>query len=144
MTIRLHRGDLPICPRYNRFGGDRYRDHGVASASRPLCVVQMSNGDGSADVVQIPKDHARSRRAANLKALLTNPKITKIFHSRGSISPPSTSLRRDAAAGLLHQDRLAAVPHLHDRHGLKDPGTRGTQRRSVEAASSRATGAHKP
>ena len=41
-------------------------------------MVQLSNGDGSADVVQIPKDPAAD--APNLKALLANPKVTKIFH----------------------------------------------------------------
>src|SRR6202000_535215 len=46
-----------------------------------LCVVQLSNGDGSADVVQIPKDHGKAANdAPNLKALLANPKVTKIFH----------------------------------------------------------------
>ena len=42
-----------------------------------LCVVQMSNGDGSADVIQIPKGHTD---APNLKELLADPKVTKIFH----------------------------------------------------------------
>src|SRR5260370_6884948 len=77
MTVRLHRGDLPDLTRYTdsvaidteTMGLDPHRDR--------LCVVQLSNGDGSADVVQIPKDHTD---APNLKALLANPKVTKIFH----------------------------------------------------------------
>src|SRR5271166_35454 len=78
MTIRLHRGDLPDLSHYQvgavaidteTMGLDPHRDR--------LCVVQLSPGDGSADVVQIPKDHAE---APNLKALLGNPDITKIFH----------------------------------------------------------------
>ena len=35
-----------------------------------LCVVQLSNGDGTADVVQMPQGH---RDAPNLKALLADP-----------------------------------------------------------------------
>ena len=83
-----------------------------------LCVVQMSNGDGSADVVQIPKDHAD---APNLKALLADPRITKIFHFA----------RFDLAAlyhafGVMPQpvyctkiaSRLSRT--YTDRHGLKD------------------------
>jgi ribonuclease D len=83
-----------------------------------LCVVQMSNGDGSADVIQIPKGHTD---APNLKALLGNPNITKIFHFA----------RFDLAAlynafGVMPQpvyctkiaSRLTRT--YTDRHGLKD------------------------
>ena len=57
MTIRLHRGDLPDLSRYTgaavavdteAMGLDARRDR--------LCVVQLSPGDGSADVVQIPAE----------------------------------------------------------------------------------------
>ena len=55
MTIRLHRGDLPDLSHYQgravavdteTMGLDPNRDR--------LCVVQLSPGDGSADLVQIP------------------------------------------------------------------------------------------
>jgi len=78
----------------------------------------MSNGDGSADVVQIPKDHGKDPAdAPNLKALLNqSEKSSKSFISRGSISPPSTNaFGVMAAAGLLHQDRLAAVAATYNR-----------------------------
>jgi ribonuclease D len=77
MTIRLHRGDLPDLSAYKdqvavdteTMGLDHHRDR--------LCVVQLSPGDGSADVVQIPPGGAD---APNLKRLLADPAITKIFH----------------------------------------------------------------
>jgi ribonuclease D len=81
MTIRLHRGDLPDISRYTSapsravaidtetMGLDLQRDR--------LCVVQLSPGDGSADVVQIPP-HATD--APNLKRLLADKNILKIFH----------------------------------------------------------------
>ncbi len=81
MTIRLHRGDLPDIARYTgapsravaidteTMGLDLNRDR--------LCVVQLSPGDGSADVVQIPP-HAAD--APNLKRLLADPDLMKIFH----------------------------------------------------------------
>src|SRR6202007_2509427 len=83
-----------------------------------LCVVQLSNGDGSADVVQIPKDHAE---APNLKALLGNPNITKIFH-----------FARFDIAVLYHTFGVMPQPlyctkiasrltrTYTDKHGLKD------------------------
>src|SRR5271155_3204576 len=77
MTVRLHRGDLPDLSRYADSVAIDTETMGLHPHRDRLCVVQMSNGDGSADVVQIPKDRTD---APNLKALLVNPKITKIFH----------------------------------------------------------------
>ena len=118
MTIRLHRGDLPDLSRYTDSVAIDTETMGLHPHRDRLCVVQLSNGDGSADVVQIPKDHAD---APNLKALLANPKITKIFHFA----------RFDLAAlynafGVMPQpvyctkiaSRLSRT--YTDRHGLKD------------------------
>src|ERR1700753_920625 len=77
MTVRLHRGDLPALSRYTESVAIDTETMGLNPHRDRLCVVQLSNGDGSADVVQIPKGHNDS---PNLKALLGNPKITKLFH----------------------------------------------------------------
>src|SRR3978361_706170 len=77
MTIRLHRGDLPDLTCYTDSVAIDTETMGLHPHRDRLCVVQLSNGDGSADVVQIPKDHVD---APNLKALLANPNVTKIFH----------------------------------------------------------------
>ncbi len=118
MTVRLHRGDLPDLTRYKgavaidteTMGLNPYRDR--------LCVVQLSSGDGSADVVQIPKDHTD---APNLKALLADPGVTKIFHfARFDIGVLYHTF------GVMPQpvyctkiaSRLSRT--YTDRHGLKD------------------------
>ena len=118
MTVRLHRGDLPDHSRYKdsvaidteTMGHNPHRDR--------LCKLQMSNGDGSADVVQIPKGHTD---APNLKALLADPAITKIFHfARFDVG------MLFHAFGVMPQpvyctkiaSRLART--YTDRHGLKD------------------------
>ena len=118
MTIRLHRGDLPDLSRYKDSVAIDTETMGLNPHRDRLCVVQMSNGDGSADVIQIPKGHSD---APNLKALLANPNITKIFHFA----------RFDLAAlynafGVMPQpvyctkiaSRLTRT--YTDRHGLKD------------------------
>jgi ribonuclease D len=118
MTIRLHRGDLPDPSRYKDSVAIDTETMGLNPHRDRLCVVQMSNGDGTADVIQIPRDHGD---APNLKALLANPKITKIFHFA----------RFDLAAlynafGVMPQpvyctkiaSRLTRT--YTDRHGLKD------------------------
>ncbi|WP_315741253.1 MULTISPECIES: ribonuclease D [unclassified Bradyrhizobium] len=118
MTVRLHRGDLPDLSRYTTSVAIDTETMGLNPHRDRLCVVQLSPGDGSADVVQIPKGHTD---APNLKALLGNPDITKIFHFA----------RFDVAAlfhafGVMPQpvyctkiaSRLART--YTDRHGLKD------------------------
>jgi ribonuclease D len=77
MTIRLHRGDLPDLSRYR--GGAVAIDTetmGLDPRRDRLCVVQLSPGDGSADVVQI----ATNPSAPNLKTLFADPSVLKIFH----------------------------------------------------------------
>jgi ribonuclease D len=122
MTVRLHRSDLPDLTRYSGAVAIDTETMGLHPHRDRLCVVQLSNGDGSADVVQVPKDHGRGPAdAPNLKALLADPNITKIFHFA----------RFDLAAlysafGVMPQpvyctkiaSRLART--YTDRHGLKD------------------------
>ena len=78
MTIRFHRNDLPDLANYQvnavaidteTLGLNPHRDR--------LCVVQISPGDGSADVIQIDKGQTS---APNLVKLLGDAAITKIFH----------------------------------------------------------------
>jgi ribonuclease D len=118
MTVRLHRGDLPDLARYTTSVAIDTETMGLNPLRDRLCVVQLSNGDGSADVVQIPKGFSD---APNLKALLGNPKITKIFHfARFDIATLFHAL------GVMPQpiyctkiaSRLART--YTDRHGLKD------------------------
>jgi len=118
MTIRLHRGDLPDLSRYTDSVAIDTETMGLNPHRDRLCVVQMSNGDGTADVIQIPKDHSD---APNLKALLANPKIIKIFHFARFDLAALTN-----AFGVMPQpvyctkiaSRLTRT--YTDRHGLKD------------------------
>src|SRR4029077_5915325 len=55
MTIRLHRGDLPDLARYASGAvAIDTETMGLNLGRDRLCLVQLSPGDGSADVVQIP------------------------------------------------------------------------------------------
>jgi ribonuclease D len=118
MTVRLHRGDLPDLTRYREAVAIDTETMGLHPHRDRLCVVQLSSGDGSADVVQIPKGHTD---APNLKALLADPAITKIFHfARFDVGMLYN------AFGVMPQpvyctkiaSRLART--YTDRHGLKD------------------------
>lgn len=118
MTIRLHRGDLPDLSAYKGAVAIDTETMGLDPNRDRLCVVQLSPGDGSADVVQIA---AGQTRAPNLERLLADTSIVKLFHYA----------RFDLAAlakafGVMPQpvyctkiaSRLART--YTDKHGLKD------------------------
>ena len=118
-TIRFHQGDLPDLQHYGvdavaidteTLGLNPHRDR--------LCVVQISPGDGTADVIQIA---AGQRQAPNLVKLLGDAAITKLFH-----------FGRFDLAVLYHAFGVMPEPVFctkiasrltrtyTDRHGLKD------------------------
>jgi len=118
MTIRLHRGDLPDLSAYKDSVAIDTETLGLHPLRDRLCVVQLSPGDGTADVVQIPAGHTD---APNLKKLLGDSSITKLFH-----------FARFDIAVLYHAFGVMAQPvyctkivsklvrTYTDRHGLKD------------------------
>lgn len=118
MTIRLHRGDLPSLNAYKgavaidteTMGLDPHRDR--------LCVVQLSPGDGSADVVQIA---AGQKKAPNIEKLLADPSIVKIFHyARFDIAVMANAF--GVMAGPVYCTKIASrlARTYTDKHGLKD------------------------
>jgi len=118
MTIRLHRGDLPDVSRYRNavavdtetMGLDHHRDR--------LCVVQLSPGDGSADVVQIPRG---ALPGANLKALLADTNILKIFHfARFDLGILEQTFGVMPAPVYCTKIASRLVRTYTDKHGLKD------------------------
>lgn len=118
MTIRLHRGDLPDLSRFTGAVAIDTETMGLNPHRDRLCVVQLSSGDGSADVVQIP---AGPVNAPNLARLLADASITKIFHfARFDVAVLYHAL------GVMPQPvyctKIASrlVRTYTDRHGLKD------------------------
>ena len=118
-TIRTHEGDLPDLSHYDvgaiaidteTLGLNPHRDR--------LCVVQISPGDGTADVIRIAQGQ---KKAPNLVRLLKDRKIEKIFH-----------FARFDLAVLYHAFGVMPAPVFctkiasrltrtyTDRHGLKD------------------------
>jgi len=118
MTIRLHRGDLPDLSRYTGAVAIDTETMGLDPARDRLCVVQLSPGDGTADVVQIGREVGP---APNLKALLGDPTKLKIFHfARFDIAMLSRWL--GVMPQPLYCTKIASrlTRTYTDRHGLKD------------------------
>ena len=118
MTVRLHRGDLPDLARYRGSVAVDTETMGLDHRRDRLCVVQLSAGDGTADVVQIPRN---SSEATNLRALLADPKILKIFHFARfdlGILLQSFGVMPSPVYCTKIASRLART--YSDKHGLKD------------------------
>lgn len=118
MTIRLHRGDLPDIGRYTHSVAIDTETMGLNPHRDRLCVVQLSNGDGTADVVQIPEGQVD---APNLKRLLADPKIVKIFHyARFDLAVLYHTF--GVMPGPVYCTKIASrlSRTYTDRHGLKD------------------------
>jgi ribonuclease D len=118
MTIRFHRGDLPadyapgasIAVDTETLGLNPHRDR--------LCVVQISRGDGDADVVQILPDEPPPEV---LIRVLADPSVLKIFHyARFDLAV--LSLRLGVIPLPVYCTKIASklVRTYTDRHGLKD------------------------
>jgi ribonuclease D len=118
MTIRLHRGDLPDLSRYKDSVAIDTETLGLHPHRDRLCVVQLSNGDGTADVVQIPAGH---KDAPNLKKLLGDKNITKIFHfARFDLAVLSNAFGVMPTPVYCTKIVSKLVRTYTDRHGLKD------------------------
>ena len=118
MTIRLHRGDLPDISRYRGAVAIDTETMGLDVARDRLCVVQLSAGDGSADVVQIPP-HAAD--APNLKRLLADKGLLKIFHFARfdlGVLCKALGVMPEPVYCTKIASRLART--YTDKHGLKD------------------------
>jgi len=118
LDIRLYRGDLPddldlgpvVAIDTETMGLDPHRDR--------LCLVQLSAGDETCHLVQIPQGH---RDAPNLKALVESADVLKLFHyARFDVA----MLRRHLDAGCrpVYCTKIASrlTRTYTDRHGLKD------------------------
>ena len=118
MTIRLHRGDLPDLSAYTGAVAIDTEAMGLDVNRDRLCVVQLSPGDGSADVVQIAPGQPH---APNIERLLADPAVLKIFHfARFDIGLLAKAF--GVMAGPVYCTKIASrlARTYTDKHGLKD------------------------
>lgn len=118
-TIRFHKNDLPDLSHYDvdavaidteTLGLNPHRDR--------LCVVQISPGDGTADVIQIAPGQ---KKAPNLVSLLKNRKVTKLFHfGRFDLAVLYNAFGAMPEPVFCTKIASRLVRTYTDRHGLKD------------------------
>ena len=118
MTIRLHRGDLPDLSAYKGADANDTETMGLDPARDRLCVVQLSPGDGSADVVQIG---AGQTRAPNLERLLGDTSIVKLFHfARFDLAALAKAFNVMPQPVYCTKIASRLARTYTDKHGLKD------------------------
>ncbi len=118
MTIRLHRGDLPDLSAYQGSVAIDTETMGLDPNRDRLCVVQLSPGDGSADVVQIAPGQTR---APNIEKLLADVSVTKLFHF-GRFDIGILAKTFGVMAQPVYCTKIASrlARTYTDKHGLKD------------------------
>lgn len=124
MSIRLHRGDLADLARYTPdkapFVAIDTETLGLNPHRDRLCVVQLSPGDGTADVVQIPAG-AGPGSAPNLEKLLTDPRSVKLFHfGRFDVAVLGKTFGLTVSPVWCTKIASRLTRTYTDRHGLKE------------------------
>ena len=118
MTIRFHRGDLAAPLPSGSIVAIDTETLGLNIQRDRLCVVQLSLGDGSADVVQIA---AGQKDAPHLVASLADPTITKLFHfARFDLAVLYRAFGVMPAPVYCTKIASKLTRTYTDRHGLKD------------------------
>ena len=117
MTITLHKGDLPDDLDLGQVVAIDSETMGLRPERDRLCVVQLSSGDCDAHLVQFSKG---SYDAPNLKRLMIDPKVLKLFHfARFDVAVMRAYLGIETAPVYCTKIASKLVRTYTDRHGLK-------------------------
>jgi ribonuclease D len=117
-SIVLHKNDLPAGLSFGPSVAVDTETLGLNVNRDRLCLVQLSSGDGTAHLVQLD---GRDFSAPNLKALLTDKAVLKIFHfARFDLAVLEKYLGVVTAPIYCTKIVSKLVRTYTDRHGLKD------------------------
>ncbi|MBB5746674.1 ribonuclease D [Brevundimonas variabilis] len=118
MTVYLHEGDLPDGLDFGASVAVDSETMGLRFRRDPLCVVQLSSGDGNAHIVRLNRP---DYDCPNLKALMADRGVLKIFHF-GRFDIGMLELHLGVETGPVYCTKIASklARTYTDRHGLKD------------------------
>jgi ribonuclease D len=117
--INLYKEDLPGGLIFNTSVAVDTEAMGLNYFRDRLCLVQLSDVDQNVHCVQFAKDSDYS--APNLKKLMLNPEIEKIFHyARFDVGGISASLKVEPKAVYCTKIASYLVRTYTNNHGLKD------------------------
>jgi ribonuclease D len=118
MKIRLHQNDLPAGLELGPTVAIDTETLGLNPGRDRLCLVQLSSGDDSAHLVQFRRDQYA---APNLKRLLADPKVLKLYHfARFDLATMRRYLGVMGAPVYCTRTASKLARTYTDKHGLKD------------------------
>ena len=118
MTINLYQNDLPAELKFENSIAIDTETQGLLLQRDRLCLIQLSDGNGDAHLVQFS---ANQYDAPNLKKLLNNRKTLKIFHfARFDIAAIKAYLGVDCSPVFCTRIASRLTRTYTDKHGLKD------------------------
>ena len=118
IDIKLHKADLPDDLELGNVIAVDGEFMGLNVKRDPLCLIQVSSGNNDAHIIQLNR---KTYLAPNLKKILSNKNVTKIFHfARADLSFIKYYLKVDVEniQDTKIQSKLARS--YSDKHGLKD------------------------
>jgi ribonuclease D len=118
VTIHQHDGDLPDGLDLGPEVAIDSETMGLRLGRDPLCVVQLSSGDGDSHIVRFRRP---AYDAPNIKRLLTDPAVLKLFHF-GRFDIAMFALHLGVTTAPVYCTKIASklARTYTDRHGLKD------------------------
>ena len=118
MAITLHKGDIPSGLSFGKSVAVDTETMGLNPARDRLCLVQLSSGDGNAHLVQLS---AGDYAAPNLKKLMTDTSVLKIFHfARFDIASLKAYLEIDVTPIYCTKIASRLARTFTDKHSLKE------------------------
>lgn len=117
MSVVLHQNDLPDDVDLGAVVAIDTETMGLLPHRDRLCLVQLSNGDGTAHLVQMTD---ASFDAPNLKALVSSPDVQKLFHfARFDVAILTHSLGVDCPNVYCTKIASKLARTYTDKHSLR-------------------------
>ena len=118
MSITLYKGDIPADLDFGDSVAIDTETLGLVPERDPLCLIQLSSGDGNAHLLQFDRSNYD---APNLKKILSNNKCEKIFHfARFDVAVIKHYLKIDCEPIYCTKIASKLTRTYTDKHGLKD------------------------
>ena len=118
LDIKLHKGDLPVEIEFSDKIAIDCEFTGLNVQRDRLCLLQISNGNNDAHIIQLDKN---KYNAPNLKKLLIDKNINKIFHfARADLLFIKKYLNIEVDNINCTKIMSKIARSYSDKHGLKD------------------------
>jgi|TARA_B100001094_G_C18100989_1_gene755751 ribonuclease D len=117
IDIKLHKDDLPEDLNLGNIIAVDGEFMGLNVKRDPLCLIQISTGNSDAHIIQLDRSNYN---APNLKKILSDKKITKLFHfSRADMAHIKYYLKIDVENILDTKIASKLARSYSDSHSLK-------------------------